>query len=524
MVWHHIIPHPHTVSEGTGSYSAPFPVAVEGISRLTPGQLKRINRAAAGVTGIEAPIFVAGGGEPHGTHDVAPPAHGEAPPAAAATPRSTDATRAGVSAATEREAYTLSVTETAIAVTADAAEGCVAALAALTAAILHETEPGDRSVTLDAAVISDRPHAEWRGFMLDTARHFFRAEALDGMLDILWLLRLNRFHLHLTDDQGWRFPVPEYPLLTEVGGYRHDGTSEDGRYGGAYTREELRRLDDDARALGITIVPEIDLPGHASAALTAYPELSADGAAPGVETRWGIFHNVLCAEESTLSAFVDAVFSAVAETFHGPYIHVGGDEVPDASWERCPADIRGENPYQRIVRAMTEVVERLGRRPVAWDEAANLDLPKSTIIVNWRRPADAAAAMARGYDLVLAPETRAAYLDHKHLDDDDEPGRLGVCTVADSARFSPDRYVQEHVTGLNGDDGTILGGQGNLWTETVLYFRNVEYMAIVRLAAIAEGVWRGAPAEEIPTFFDDLDTLRSRLARRGFSVYPGRMV
>jgi hexosaminidase len=373
--------------------------------------------------------------------------------------------------------------------------------------------------TLPAATIADHPAEEWRGFMFDVARHFFPIKSLQRMVDILWLLRLNRFHLHLTDDQGWRLPVPEYPRLTEVGGWRSDETSERGRYGGCYSRDELRRLDADAAALGITIVPEIDLPGHASAAVTAYPEASCDGEAPGVETRWGIFPAVVCATSRAARDLLTAAYRAVADTFSGRYIHIGGDEVLPEKWARCPDCSREDDPYQTIVRFMAEAVISLGRRPVAWDEAAGLDLPRETIIINWRDASGARAALERGYDLILAPEGRAAYLDHKHLKDPLEPGRLSFGTVADSAAFAPRSYVAAKAGTAR--TGSVLGGQGNLWSEEILYHRHFEYMAIVRLAALAQGFWSGVPADRLPEFFTVLGRWRRRLGDRGLAVYPG---
>jgi hexosaminidase len=339
------------------------------------------------------------------------------------------------------------------------------------------------------------------------------------MIDTLWLLRLNRFHMHLTDDQGWRIPVPEYPLLTEVGGWRSDETIEQGRYGGWYSRDQLRALDADASSLGITIVPEIDLPGHASAAVTAYPDVSCDGVAPGVETRWGIFPAVICATSTATRDLLAAVYRSAAETFSGRYIHIGGDEVLPDKWSRCPDCGRHDDPYQEIVRYMAETVISLGRRPIAWDEAAGLDLPRETIIVNWRDPSGARAALERGYDLIVAPEGQGAYLDRKHLDDPLEPGRLSVGTVGDAAAFAPHTYVAAKTSPTG--SGSILGGQGNVWSEEILYHRHFEYMAIVRLAALAEGFWSGQPADRRPDFFPVLDAWRRRLGDRGLAVYPG---
>ncbi|MFP4209899.1 MAG: beta-N-acetylhexosaminidase [Alkalispirochaeta sp.] len=417
------------------------------------------------------------------------------------------------------------------------------------------------------AVIEDASETEWRGFMLDVARHFAPVESLDRIVDLLWLFRLNRFHLHLTDDQGWRFVVPGYPRLTEIGAWRPAGTSDNQIAGGFYSPDELRTLDEGCRLLGITVVPEVDLPGHASAAFAAYPELSCTGGTWHVETRWGIFPSVLCASDEGVAPFLDAVFASIADTFSGPYIHIGGDEVPPEPWTTCPRCRELSDPYQAIVRRIADTVVSLGRRPVVWDEASALDLPPGTIVVNWRGPEGARNALAGGYDLVLAPEQRSAYLDHKHLDSPLEPGRIGVCTVADAAGFAPTHYAETRgvpvgvdrggsvpggisdrgrsvpggidgnaasgdsgpsgPTGTGGagagppSPGTILGGQGNLWTEGVHYHREIEYMAIVRLAAIAEGLWSGRPAADSTRFFEDLDTLRRCLSDNGYNVYPG---
>jgi hexosaminidase len=418
--------------------------------------------------------------------------------------------------------YRLTVTPEGITLAAADQEGFSGGLAVLVQAIMIAEEGIPETAAacrLPAVTVSDHPAGEWRGFMIDVARSFFPIESLQRKIDMLWLLRLNRFHMHLTDDQGWRIPTPEYPLLTEVGGWRPDQTSEDGLYGGWYSRAELRELDTDAASLGITIVPEIDLPGHASAAVTAYPETSCDGEAPGVETRWGIFPAVICATSDATRDLLSAVYRSVAETFSGRYIHIGGDEVLPDKWSRCPLCSSHADPYQEIVRHMTETVISLGRRPVAWDEAAGLDLPRETIIINWRDPSGARAALERGYDLIVAPERQGAYLDRKHLDDPLEPGRLSVATVGDAAAFAPRSYVAAR-TGTT-QAGSVLGGQGNLWSEEILYHRHYEYMALVRLIALAQGFWSGVPADLLPEFFPILGRWRRRLNDRGIAVYSG---
>jgi hexosaminidase len=489
MDWQHLIPQPREITPSTGEWTATFPLAIA----LPPGydnaMLDRVNAAATRLTGI-AVLFRPVTSADENVRCI-PGTPGELPSGA----------------------YRITVSSRVILVKFSTPESLPNALAVITQGIL--LDGADTSVRLPCADITDEPLFPWRGFMLDVARHFFPLAAVDRVIDYLWLMRINRFHLHLTDDQGWRIPVSDYPLLTETGAFRDDGTGEGKRYGGFYTTGELRQLDEDASVLGIAIVPEIDLPGHASAAITAYPGLVCNATASGVRTRWGIFDSVLCASRPGTYDFMEAVYAAVAETFSGPYIHIGGDEVPETMWKSCPDCSQLKNPYQAIVRAMANTVVRLDRRPVAWDEASALTLPESTIIVNWRRPDDAAEALKRGYDLVLAPEGRAAYLDHQHLDSPLEPGRIGVCTVADSAAFSPATYLSDR-TG-----GNVIGGQANLWTEGVPFFRNVEYMAWVRLAAVADGLWRGSPAAGRPHFFDDLDRLRHSLIRRGINAYPG---
>ena len=419
--------------------------------------------------------------------------------------------------------YELAVTSAGVTVRAGGTAGFSAGLATVVQAVLL-LDHGQ--TVLPAVTILDHPAYPWRGFMVDVARHFLPMESLHRVLDVVWLLRLNRFHLHLTDDQGWRLPVSAYPLLTDVGGWRSDCTSEGGRYGGFYSAGELRELDSDAAALGIIVVPEIDLPGHASAAITAYPQIGCSREVPGVETRWGIFPAVISPVSQAARDFIRTVFAAATEVFQGPYIHVGGDEVMTESWASLTSEAGQEDQlYQQIVRFMTETVLELGRVPLVWDEASRLDLPRDTIILNWREPEFAGAALERGYRIVLCPQARRTYLDHKHRDTPLEAGRLSVCTVHDSSRYEPLLYVREALgPDLPGAD-RVLGGQGNLWTEGVRFHSEVEYMGYLRLAAISEGLWTGTPgaAAWSEGFRERLEWWRGRMIASGVNVYPGAM-
>lgn len=503
-VWHEIIPKPASVKTGSGYLRITHPLRLEGIEEFlaetgcTPDTwVGRINRAASRFLGDLKPLVALSGGDDE--------------------PGITIVSEAALPA----DAYRLEVAGQRIGLFCSSLEGLSQAMACMVQALLlgdSFQKPG--LSILPSAVIEDSAESPWRGFMLDAARHFIPAEALEMTADYLWLLRMNRFHLHLTDDQGWRLEVDRYPGLTRTGSLRDDRTSEGGRVGGCYTAGELRLLDEGCRMLGITVVPEIDLPGHASALFSAYPEFSCLEHSWSVETRWGIFPAVVCASKSAVADLLEAVYCAAADLFKGPFLHIGGDEVPTGPWMSCPSCSRLDNPYQRLISVMASTASALGKRPLVWDEAAEMHLPEETAVINWRSPGRALKALERGHDVILAPQERCAYFDHKHTDSPLEPGRLGVCTVADVSAFAPLHYImRDDLPG--GTAGSILGGQANLWTEDVRYYREIEYMAYLRLAALAEGLWSGKPAAESGAFSRNLARLRRSLTEKGFNIYPG---
>ena len=339
---------------------------------------------------------------------------------------------------------------------------------------------------LPCGVVEDRPRFAWRGCLLDVARHFMPKAGVLRFVDLLAAHRLNVLHLHLTDDQGWRVEVPAYPRLTEVGAWRAgswtgrppDGTEEhDGRpHGGFYRSADLREIVAYAAARHVTVVPEVDVPGHSQAAIAAYPELGVTGARLPVLTRWGISENVLNADESTVD-FYRAVFTHVASLFPGEVICVGGDEVPATQWERSePARARaaslGLAPgglHGWFVARMAAHLTDLGRRTLAWDEAAAA-LPPDSIVASWHD-----GPVPANHDVVLCPE-RATYLDHRQSDHPDEPIPVGhLRTLADVYGFAP-------------PDG-VLGVQAQVWTEHLDDARRVDYATFPRLAAFAEVAW-----------------------------------
>jgi hexosaminidase len=339
---------------------------------------------------------------------------------------------------------------------------------------------------LPCGMVEDWPRFRWRGCLLDVARHFMPKAGVLRFLDLMAVHRLNVLHLHLTDDQGWRVEVPAFPLLTSVGAWRAgswvgrppDGTpGHDGRpHGGYYTVDDLREIVAYAAERQITVVPEIDVPGHSQAAIAAYPWLGATGRPLEVLTRWGINDNILAVNSRTVD-FYREVLTHVAEIFPSQVICVGGDEVPTTQWAADPAsvaelelssvdDLRGW-----FLGKLAAHLESLGRRALAWDDAG--PLPRSTIIGAWL----STDAIAAGHEVVLCPEEHV-YLDHRQSDHPDEPTPVGYL------RTLADVYAYEPL-----ESPLVLGVQAQVWTEHLDNARRVDYAAFPRLAAFAEVAW-----------------------------------
>jgi hexosaminidase len=403
-------------------------------------------------------------------------------------------------------------------------------------------DPLDASgVDLPHLHIEDRPEYEWRGFMLDSARHFMPVPFVLKMIDQLAALKLNRLHLHLTDDQGWRLPVPGYPRLTEVGGRRresvvgYDTEKDDVEYDGiphegAYTRAELEEIVRYAAERHIVVVPEIDLPGHAQAAIAAYPELGS-GEPTEVRTRWGISTRILNLEEPTLD-FVSAVLDEVLDIFPGGFVHVGGDEVPREEWRSSPsaqqrlAETGLPDVEQLLGWFVARVGERVragGRRPVAWDEVVDGGAPKDTLVMAWRGVQHGVTAVREGYDVIITPRP-PLYFDFRQSANPDEPVSFpdAPTTLADVFRFEP---LPEELRGEPRDgDGRVLGVQANLWTEYVPTTDAAEYMVFPRLLAFTEVAWR-PPLErggsrDLDGFLERVEQHLPRLEAAGIRYRP----
>ncbi len=384
--------------------------------------------------------------------------------------------------------------------------------------------PGERW-EVPCVHIEDGPRFRWRGVMLDVVRHFLPPREVRLFIDLLAMHRLNTLHLHLTDDQGWRLQIRRYPLLAEVGGWRPESQVgagptawTDGRpHGGYYTQDDIREIVAYAAARGITVVPEIELPGHVQAAIAAYPELGVTGERMQPWTGWGINPLALNVEESTVQFFRN-VFDEVIELFPSPFIGVGGDECSKAQWREDPRTqermrelgVANEEELQSwFIGQIDEHLTARGRRLLGWDEILEGGLAEGATVLSWRGIVGALAAARTGHDVIACPED-TVYLDYRQSEDPGEPIPVAtVTTVEDVYGFTP---VPE---GLSQEQAQyVLGGQANLWTEHIDSPRMLDYYAFPRLCALAEALWTEGE-REFAEFAPRMEQHLARLDARG---------
>ena len=431
------------------------------------------------------------------------------------------------------EEYELGIAPEGIRIAAKDAAGIVRGAATLWQMALSQGR------TLRSVRIQDWPRFAWRGFMLDCARNFFRVEFIEKLLDLAALHKLNVFHWHLTDDQAWRLEIASKPELTGQGAFRQDLRYEiEWKKGGFYTRADVTRVVEYAAARHIMVVPEIETPGHSTALLASHPEFSCKGASdPSVcfkpEDHYGIFEDILCAGNDRVLAFMDEVLDDVCAMFPGEYVHMGGDEAPKARWLSCPAcksrmDALGmhseSGQYEPeclqawFMGKMDEMLTRHGKRMIGWDEVLEGSIRKDTLIMSWRGTEPGVRAASFGYDVVMCPQTKACYLDHKQFDVAEEPGHLGVCTLKNSYSFDP---IPD---GLREEEAAhILGGQANLWSELLYFGRQAEYMLFPRLCALSEVFWSPRGKRDFDDFSARLAVHIRRLDMLDVLYYRGRL-
>jgi len=333
-------------------------------------------------------------------------------------------------------------------------------------------------------------------------RHFMPVEFVKKYIDYIAMNKMNVFHWHLTEDQGWRIEIKKYPKLTEIGsqrketiiGHAHESKEYDGKpYGGFYTQDEIKDVVAYAQARYVTVVPEIELPGHALAALASYPELGCTGGPYEVATTWGVFDDVYCAGKEETFKFLEDVISEVMPLFPGEYFHIGGDECPKTQWEKCPycqarmkkEGLKNEHELQSyFVQRIEKFLNAHGKKMIGWDEILEGGLAPNATVMSWRGEEGGIAAAQAHHDAVMTPGNYC-YFDHYQADPKTQPLAIGG--------FTPLKEVYEYEPipkELTPEEGKyILGAQGNVWTEYMKTPERVEYMVFPRIAALAEVVW-----------------------------------
>ena len=396
--------------------------------------------------------------------------------------------------------------------------------------IFREATVSGVTWTVPAVSIEDSPRFVWRGAHLDVGRHFMPKEFVKKYIDLLALHKMNRFHWHLTEDQGWRVEIKKYPRLTEIGGWRSgtligrqrgyaDSTQwrfDGERHGGFYTQDDVREIVAYAAARFVTIVPEIEMPGHAQAAISAYPERGNTGNTIDVGRRWGVYPGILNADEETIR-FMQDVLTEVLALFPGRYVHIGGDEAPKVEWQASPRaqarirelGLKDEHELQSyFIRRMDEFLTAQGRSLVGWDEILEGGLAPNAVVMSWRGTEGGIAAAQADHDVVMTPTSHTYFDYYQSRDTLTEPMAIGGYLPLETVYgYEP---VPAELTPAQARH--VLGSQGQLWTEYMPGPRQVEYMAFPRLCALAEVVWTPPARKDFADFSARLTTHLKRLA------------
>lgn len=403
------------------------------------------------------------------------------------------------------EEYVMEVSSDGVSIRGGSAKGVWWGLQSFTQVMLQVVGNSDgHALNIPFMTIVDKPFFPYRGALLDCTRHFFPVEDVKEFIDIMALHKLNVFHWHLTDDQGWRIEIKKYPLLAEKGSIRqetlvgrhresheYDGTP----YGGYYTQEEIREVVEYAADRQIMIVPEIEMPGHAVAALACYPWLGCTGGPYEVRTTWGISDDVFCLGKETTFEFLKNVLDEVCELFPGEYIHIGGDETPSVRWQSCPdcQKIISERHYKEARQLQSYLLERVepylnsrGKKIIGWDEILEGGVTSTACIMSWRGPAGGIAAAKQGNFVIMSPNNYM-YYDYAQTYEPEKNGEpLGIgghVSLRQSYSFDPYDNLSDEETKF------IKGIQANLWTEYIKDFNHLQFMALPRFNALSEIAW-----------------------------------
>ena len=432
--------------------------------------------------------------------------------------------------AMESEEYRLEVGRNGISVCGGSEKGVFYALQSLKQLIICASPTNGRAV-LQAATIIDKPRFAYRGAMLDVCRHKFTTDEVKRYIDILALHKINTFHWHLTDDQGWRIEIKRYPELTQTGAMRkqtlvgryrtskdYDGTP----YGGYFTQDEIRDVVKYAAERYITVIPEIEMPGHAVAALATYPKLGCTGGPYEVRTTWGISEDVFCAGSEETFEFIENVLTEVLELFPSEYIHIGGDECPKLRWKSCPKCQRriSEEGLANETELQSYFMKRIerwlnghGRKIIGWDEILQGGITRSATIMSWRGTKGGIAAAALGNRVIMSPNTYC-YIDYYQTEGREAAGE----PLANGRRpvTMEKLYSFEPLSGLTEEQGGFIAGvQVNLWTEYIKTFDHAQRMLLPRLAALSEVGWSDR-TRDLDDFRRRMRSLRRVYDREGY--------
>ena len=401
------------------------------------------------------------------------------------------------------EAYRIDFGEEEIELNASTREGMLNAAKTL-GQVVHFSGAEDGGVFVSAGTINDEPRFDYRGFMLDVARHFFDVEEVKAVIDRIAPYKINHLHLHLSDDQGWRIEIKSWPRLTEIGGQ----SEVDGTEGGFYTQEEYSEIVAYAAARGITVVPEIDMPGHTNAALSAYPILNADGQAREPYTGTNVGFSTLDTDQDSVYVFIDDVVREIGALTPGPYFHLGGDE----------SDATDHEDYVNFVNRTQQIIKENGKTPIGWDEIATSELAEGAVVQLWAHPDYALRAKQAGNGVIMSPANRT-YLDMQY----DSTSRIGLHWAAyievDSAYQWDPAAMAEGLT-----DGDILGVESPLWSETVRTLEDIDYLVFPRLLAHAEIGWTPQDKRDYQDFLRRLAAHQEWLKEQDIATYDTRVL
>jgi len=446
-------------------------------------------------------------------------------------------------------AYTIRVNSKGVYISGDNESGVfygIQTLLQLLPSINPKSEIGNLKLEVPQLSITDYPRFAYRGMHLDVGRHFFPVDFIKKYIDYLALHKFNYFHWHLTEDQGWRIEIKKYPLLTSVGGFRngtiigrHPGKGNDSlRYGGFYTQEQIKEVVKYAADRYITIIPEIEMPGHSSAAIAAYPQLSCfpdestkiDSTTPWAGSRegkqvqqtWGVFKDVFCPSEYTFN-FLQDVLDEVMLLFPSTYIHIGGDECPKESWklsdfcqqlikEKNLKDEHGLQSY--FIQRIEKYLNSKGRKIIGWDEILEGGLAPNATVMSWRGEEGGIAAAKQNHDVIMTPESYV-YLNESQTKNEDSLTYGGFLPLEKVYGYEPQPAT------LNADEAKhILGAQGNVWTEYMTNDKNVEYMIFPRMSALSEVLWSPKEKRNWKDFEGRLPAIFNRYKMWGASYNP----